>query len=877
MMPEHLTFKLVKNSKFPTKEWRKNGSDTRDFMYKPLRKGVNRGVPTGKVNNITIVDLDFYDKPKKNKIFIKEESKFLNEFKDEFKEFFDTYAVSTPRGGIHLYFKYDEDIRQTANDEHQIDIRNDGGYVVAPKSVVNGEYYKVINDDEIIEMPPVLKEWLLNNIYTAKQLKKKKGDKTSYLENGKGHYSYNLTDDEKRELVYSLSEKYWKGYDNWLIFTTACKILKADELWDEINKTKTGYNAEQNINIWNGTHLNYDHTIDNLLLDIKQFDRLPYVKYKPTIRNKMKSDTKINKEKLGYDFFTVDYNYIVKSDTGTGKTTSFKHYAKSNNKSLNFLSIVSRVSLGWEQSISFAKQEGLDDPWFYKNIGASEKFKEGTNIVIQVDSIMRLYNMDFSNYVLFLDEFNSLIEYVITSPTLNKTRSIIYTLLIKIINQSKQIICVDADISDTSMRFLEFTNKKCQYIKNGYKHNDGVKATEIFDSVKFISQLKKEPKFMCCCDSKKQVELLYKELGDDTVKMITSDTTGHIDLDAFDKVIFSPKVIYGIDSAMKRPVYVYYKEHTITPTAMVQQIARCRNISNLYFLFTQKRFKENINTMEDTRDYLIDCNKLGCAYFGIMVGEIVTGQYMELLTRFEYNYDCYNTNKFSHFIKLLKKRGFSLKQSFAKTNTKEMKALEKELKQDKLDNFDPRNEKVIAINEILQIPDENIEDYKEFFLDPNLLQKHWNISKMITHTAEEITDRLEDVGEFNAKKARSVNMKLIYLKELKEKLGIGEDSITVSRVIENDTDRNNMFLKYKTIFRTRDNKLTFDTVADQQKYIVKMYDNLFGSKMITKCQTTVNKKKIKTYSINSEYLSVHTELMEYRAEQKDDADVCLFD
>ena len=56
---------------------------------------------------------------------------------------------------------------------------------------------------------------------------------------------------------------------------------------------------------------------------------------------KLKYDTTFKREKLGYNFFDniIKKNrkcYIVKSDTGTGKTTSIKHYLKNNNFEYEF-------------------------------------------------------------------------------------------------------------------------------------------------------------------------------------------------------------------------------------------------------------------------------------------------------------------------------------------------------------------------------------------------------------------------------------------------------------------------------------------------------------------------------------------------------------
>lgn len=80
----------------------------------------NIGVLTGKVSGITVVDIDM--------------SNGTSVALDTFPK---TYTVKTPTGGYHLYYAYAPEIQQTANTFPQfphVDIRNDGGYVIAPPS-----------------------------------------------------------------------------------------------------------------------------------------------------------------------------------------------------------------------------------------------------------------------------------------------------------------------------------------------------------------------------------------------------------------------------------------------------------------------------------------------------------------------------------------------------------------------------------------------------------------------------------------------------------------------------------------------------------------------------------------------------------------------
>ena len=80
----------------------------------------NIGIVTGKISNITVVDIDVKDKPHMTPA-----------------NFPATYEVSTPSGGSHLYYDYQDGIKNVArgwNNLPGVDIRNDGGYVVAPPS-----------------------------------------------------------------------------------------------------------------------------------------------------------------------------------------------------------------------------------------------------------------------------------------------------------------------------------------------------------------------------------------------------------------------------------------------------------------------------------------------------------------------------------------------------------------------------------------------------------------------------------------------------------------------------------------------------------------------------------------------------------------------
>jgi len=101
----------------------------------------NVGIVTGWLSGLTIVDVDG-----------EEGEQALRSLKIP-----KTYTVATPRGhSWHLYYHYSPLVRTGAKRMPSVDIRNDGGYVVAPPSTINGVTYTCARDIRIDTIPPAL-------------------------------------------------------------------------------------------------------------------------------------------------------------------------------------------------------------------------------------------------------------------------------------------------------------------------------------------------------------------------------------------------------------------------------------------------------------------------------------------------------------------------------------------------------------------------------------------------------------------------------------------------------------------------------------------------------------------------------------------------
>lgn len=116
----------------------------------------NVGIVTGKISNLVVVDID----PRHNG-------------SDEDFKNIKTVKSTTGGGGWHYYFQYEGGILNSANIKPGIDVRGQGGYVVAPPSShVSGKNYEWINPpndvNSFAKLPDFVKEW----IHTQKEPKK---------------------------------------------------------------------------------------------------------------------------------------------------------------------------------------------------------------------------------------------------------------------------------------------------------------------------------------------------------------------------------------------------------------------------------------------------------------------------------------------------------------------------------------------------------------------------------------------------------------------------------------------------------------------------------------------------------------------------------
>ena len=96
----------------------------------------NIGLKTG--SGLIVIDIDC----KKGKNGLEQIKPFLADFPK-------TRIAKTCHGGYHFYYKVDREVRNYVNLLDGVDVRGDGGYVLAPPSIVDDKSYTWVNDLQI--------------------------------------------------------------------------------------------------------------------------------------------------------------------------------------------------------------------------------------------------------------------------------------------------------------------------------------------------------------------------------------------------------------------------------------------------------------------------------------------------------------------------------------------------------------------------------------------------------------------------------------------------------------------------------------------------------------------------------------------------------
>lgn len=241
----------------------------------------------------------------------------------------------------------------------------------------------------------------------------------------------------------------------------------------------------------------------------------------------------------------------------------------------------------------------------YRTNSNSDLLNNQHNLII---SLEQLYKLRDSYDIVIIDEFTSFIGRF-NSHTNKENRIKNLNKLFNLCANSNHIILYDAILRDDSYYFskilfnkrnsLYFMNsfKKCQdKTVTIYKAKNNENITNTFVDSFIDDKIKSRESIIICSDSAKKATDIYeyiksKDVPNEYVLLITKYYYKQKAIvncnDAFKNkcVIFSPKILYGIDIQIPyESIYAVYTGKSINSYLMLQQISRCRKCKEIKIL-----------------------------------------------------------------------------------------------------------------------------------------------------------------------------------------------------------------------------------------------------------------------------------------------------
>lgn len=868
----------------------------------------NYGILMGKVNDIMVLDIDVKDNGVAYWDKLTETHAVPN-----------TFTVKTGSGGFHFYFKYDASfsngikVFKDEDGKHVgIDFLTDGKMAVAHGSIHpdTGKEYKIINDAPIGKMPKWFAKLYKERSHADEFKREKKAEKEDNAEKEdkitpphefdliKGRI-YGITDEGLIKLLNELPTCFFEGFNKWITLTNILKGLGKKEIWDEYSKKSPAkYDKEKNETIWNNIipFININYLVNYLNKFCAK--KLPFVKY--TINYKPITDIHgIKEEKITARYLKEHlqdkdndlnelYNtLIIKSDTGTGKTTYTSHKFKNEEF---IISISSRRSLVEQQIETFSKEK-IEMEDYRKNIRADK-------ICIQFDSIWKLTEAEdaiekIKKSVVYMDEINSSLKYLLRTETMRKKRISVFQSLIKIIKNAKYVMATDADISDVCFKFMHYFRdvNKTLYINNDYKNYNNIQATQHANLADILTLMDKDITegryFVATFDTVRQLELVAAKLNkgknrDDFLK-IHSKGNDNVTTDNWKNkyVFYSPKIIYGTDfnPPEKTSVYVFCSGKTIDTLEIAQQMTRCRKILNVNYYFNapvRSLYWDNIQAYEEHIRNNLDkyCDILkefGCIILSFDCQDYILQEniFYELFVYCDFINKIITSNYLYHFNNILLNKGFEnnvAEPTETKIDAKEIAELQ-QMSDDEYEticenyalgimpnNMDDFLETIKNRMDILNINRYNYTDpetvdeedradiitgnkkrydlikrYKKYIFDDRCLKVHFNIVNMCK-IDKEIKQEIEKTTDYQVKSKDNIHIKILLLNELDTLIGLPRFDMTLPKTLDKKATKNIISIKdIIDVFKINTKPQNTYTLAEIYEIRARAYKKTFGA------------------------------------------------
>lgn len=597
------------------------------------------------------------------------------------------------------------------------------------------------------------------------------------------------------DLANNLSYKRIHEYKSWWKFIALCRNYGWKDIAHEISKKSPKYTKKGVDNILKSPSDKCPFTIYSLMKWSKEDNEEEHKKIisKYSIEKIFANELTYNKsdhfDKYADEVYESDYlhdlnlkdhdTFIIKSATGTGKTEviikAINELIKK--KKCDSISVVaSRIVLalniyGRFQQPLHGQTKNLNlNMRLYSDIDRkTESFRNVKRLVTTPDSLIHVLNSDgqIDNYpdIVFIDEIESMYNYICTSDTLKDKRKEVFTILNSYIKNAKYVFVVDCNVTKTVCNFIKKlrSDHSINVIFNTKKTND-TRYYITNDSCYFYDKvreaIKKKQKIFIGSDIKKETEelkLFIKSLGVSKIAVYNSDTGDlkknmlknvNEEWKNYDVVICSPTILYGVDCNVKHfdTVFGYYSK-TITANAVYQQLNRVRKNKSKEGLIYIQEWKNSVKhplpiTTEALSRFFFRYRKEFEKNFSLLAIDYTNIGYMntdDLFTKLYFHYEiernkcCNNyeerlTKYFTEFggrvFKIDKPQSKDKKKKFNSQKKKRKEKVEEKDKNLLLEASEKKNE---AINLVF----EKMKNKKEkFILKANKICKKLKLNKL---------------------------------------------------------------------------------------------------------------------------------------------------
>jgi superfamily II DNA or RNA helicase len=531
-----------------------NGWDSIEDVYMGTVWDKNYGIarkPNAVAINTELSDITTIDVDKPN------ECEILDDLLKECK-----FYVKTKKG-YHFYFKKDDEIPRRkmcgvadinthllylCPEYQQFKFNNmvdneytnkKTGKVVKTKKYVGYELigdkykYEIIKSRKLVKMSDKIKQWcmkLINDETNNIVKKDKKQQKERILINP--NVENRIFDLEQMAAIYDIfyESKLFDKYDSWRDIAYISRHLNNSEecfkLFDKysrkIVKYKNADELDNRIVFYQNNEYEENFEYSGVLYKCKKLNKGMFADclnklYVKKELDSIKINTQyiyINENNKYFDNWMKNYKcMMIKSAYGTGKTRAFREIIdKYDPKKILFIT--------YRQSLAWSLLEELKGKYNFESYQNREEFdiKSQERLIIQLDSLHLLrgvVNMitnktSYPSYdLVVLDETEGLLNHL-SFPKLSQL--LIEHTLSNILTRAGKILCLDGDLADRSVDYIDHYFKNDYFIlENMYKTNKKNFAftnnKSIFDE-KVETALKKGEKIVIVSMSSKECEII---------------------------------------------------------------------------------------------------------------------------------------------------------------------------------------------------------------------------------------------------------------------------------------------------------------------------------------------------------------------------------